>query len=291
MKKYLLSIVCAFMLFGCASEQKTNGKETISVSLVPQKYFVEQIAGDDFNINIVIPPGASHAEYDPAPNDLARITKSVAYFRMGNVGFEDNLVKRISEIQPESRFFDLSTNVVLVDAAPHRHGNHQDCSHNRKDSHIWMSARNVKIMAQNIYDAVSQLKPEREPFYKENLLRFQNVLDSLDGVAQQKLAHLSTRAFVIFHPALTYYSEDYDLEQIPLEIDGKEPSVAWLSQVVKMVDEKNVKVVFTQGEYSQASAKAIAEATNIESLEINPLSENWQKEFEAITEVIAEKMR
>ncbi|MDR0363994.1 MAG: zinc ABC transporter substrate-binding protein [Bacteroidales bacterium] len=290
MKKILLLFVLTLYLFGCSFERKPNEKEMISVSLVPQKYFVEQIVGDDFDIHIVIPPGASHAEFDPTPSDLAKITKSVAYFCMGNIGFEHHLVHRISELHPESQFFDLSKNVFLIDAAPHRRGDHQHYNHNNKDSHTWMSARNGKIIAQNIYDAVSQLKPERKSFYQENLIRFQQSLDSLDNVTRQKLSHLSTRAFVIFHPALTYYAENYDLEQIPLEIDGKEPSVTWMSQVVKMIEERNVKLVFTQGEYSQASAKAIAETTNIELQEINPLSENWKEEFELITNIIAEKM-
>jgi zinc transport system substrate-binding protein len=154
-----------------------------------------------------------------------------------------------------------------------------------------MSARKAKIIAKNIYKAVSELKPERDAFYQANLTAFLQKMDSLDAATQRKLTDLSVRAFVIFHPALTYYAEDYGLEQIALEIDGKEPSVAWMQEVVKKIRDKNVRIIFIQNEYSQAAAVAIAETTGVELQVINPLSEEWQKEFETITDIISGTMK
>lgn len=292
MKRIALFCFLTLLLMGCAAPEK-RGKTLVSVSLVPQKYFLEQIAGDDFDINIVIPPGSSHSEYDPSPGNMVDISKSAAYLCMGNLGFEEHLIGRIADINPELKIYDLSKDVVLLDASPHshEHHHHSGCSHNDKDAHIWMSARNAKTIAKNIYRTVSELNPERESFYKGNLEDFLARLDSLDMLTQQRLQDLSVRSFIIFHPALTYYAGDYSLEQIPMEIDGKEPSVTWMSKVVTLAKERNVKLIFAQSEYSQASAQAIAEAADIELETINPLSENWWDEFQHITNIIAEKMK
>jgi zinc transport system substrate-binding protein len=286
-------LIFALLALGCGT-QSNSTKDLISVSIVPQKYFVEQIAGDDFEVNIIIPPGASHSHYDPSPSNMTAIGNSVAYFRIGDVGFEQALLEQIAALNPDLKIYDLSKGVhlmespeVLEDAAQGWHQHH----HGSHDQHIWMSARKAKTIAKNIYKAVSELKPERDAFYRTNLTAFLHRMDSLDAATQSKLADLSVRAFVIFHPALTYYAEDYGLEQIALEIDGKEPSVAWMQEVVKKIEDKNVRVIFIQNEYSQAAAVAISETTGVELQVINPLAEEWQKEFEKITDIISEKMK
>jgi len=289
---YLLFILALFAL-GCGNKPNSS-KDLISVSIVPEKYFVEQIAGNDFEVNIIIPPGVSHSNYDPSPSNMVAIGNSAAYFRIGDIGFEQALLNQIAALNPKLKIYNLSDSVhfvespeVLEDVAHAGHHHH----HGKYDQHIWMSARKAKIIAKNIYKAVSELKPERDAFYQANLTAFLQKMDSLDAAIQRKLADLSVRAFVIFHPALTYYAEDYGLEQIALEVDGKEPSVAWMQQVVKKIQDKNVRIIFIQNEYSQAAAVAISETTGVELQTINPLAEEWQKEFEKITDIISEKMK
>ena len=295
----LFSVCFSLSLFalGCGFTPNAS-KNLISVSIVPEKYFVEQIAGNDFEVNIIIPPGVSHSNYDPSPVNMATISKSAAYFQMGNIGFEQSLIDKIAELNPNLKIYDLSDGVHLIESpeiiedvqhCDHHHHHHHH--HGNYDQHIWMSARKAKIIAKNIYNAVSELKPERKSFYQNNLTAFLQKMDTIDAITQRKLSDLSVRAFVIFHPALTYYAEDYHLEQIALEVDGKEPSVAWMQEVVKKIQDKNIRIIFTQNEYSQAAAIAISETTGIELQTINPLSENWQKEFEHITNIISEKMK
>jgi len=294
LSRILLLLIFPLFIWSCSS---SNIQENlISVSIVPEKYFVEQIAGDDFEVNIIIPPGASHSNYDPSPSNMAAMGRSVAYLRMGSIGFEQSLIDKIAELNPNLKIYDLSEGVHLV-ASPEvledvqcQENNHHH-HHGSYDQHIWMSARKAKIIAKNICNAVSGLKPERSSFYQDNLTAFLQKMDTLDAVTQRKLADLSVHAFVIFHPALTYYAEDYGLEQIPLEVDGKEPSVAWMQKVVAEIQNKNVRLIFTQGEYSQAAAVAVSETTGVELQAINPLSEAWETEFERITDIISEKMK
>ena len=295
MSRTLLLFIISLFVWGCENSSNTQ-RNLISVSIVPEKYFVEQIAGDDFEVNIIIPPGVSHSSYDPSPGNMTAIGRSVAYFQIGNIGFEKSLIDKIAELNPNLKIYDLSDGVHLI-ASPkvltdvQHHDNHHHHRHGNYDQHIWMSARKAKIIARNVYKAVSELKPERKSFYQDNLTAFLQRMDTLDAVTQRKLSDLSVRAFVIFHPALTYYAEDYQLEQIPLEVDGKEPSVAWMQEVVKKIQDKNVRVIFIQNEYAQTAAVAISETTGIELQIINPLSEDWQKEFEHITDIISEQMK
>ena len=292
MKRLWWLFIISLCMWCC--ENASNVQENlISVSIIPEKYFVEQIAGDDFEINIVIPPGASHSHYDPSPSKIAAICRSAAYFRIGDLGFEQSLLTQIAAQNPKLKVYNLSEGVHFAEVSEMREGSSHTGHHHHEnyDQHIWMSARKAKIIAENIYNAVSELKPERAAVYQSNLTAFLQKMDTLDSATQRKLADLSVHTFVIFHPALTYYAEDYDLEQIALEIDGKEPSVAWMQEVVKKIQDKNVRVIFIQNEYSQSAAVAISETSGIELQVINPLAEDWKKEFETITDIISEKMK
>ena len=85
------SILCGILLFsviGCTNKKIVNKKQIISVSILPQKYFVEQIVEDFFEVNVLIPPGASPASYDPTPQQIADLEISIAYFKIGHIGFE-----------------------------------------------------------------------------------------------------------------------------------------------------------------------------------------------------------
>ena len=54
----------------CKSNKNKVDNKLISVSILPQKYFIERIAGDDFKVNVLIPPGASPASYEPTPKQM-----------------------------------------------------------------------------------------------------------------------------------------------------------------------------------------------------------------------------
>ena len=96
-KIFLLLIV--FSLISCGSEEKSeDSTPTVSVSILPQKYFVEQIAGDLFSINVMIPPGASPATYEPTPAQLTALTKTDLYMKMGYTGFEMSWMEKLISI-------------------------------------------------------------------------------------------------------------------------------------------------------------------------------------------------
>ena len=91
MKKIILIFIVTTILFSCnpgKTKKEETGKKVITVSILPQKIFVEKIAGDDFEVNVLIPTGASPAAYTLLPSQLKEISKSVIWFRIGYIGFE-----------------------------------------------------------------------------------------------------------------------------------------------------------------------------------------------------------
>lgn len=283
MRKLFIIIAVTTLFFSCNTFKTENEKPIISVSIFPEKYFVEQIAGDDFIINVAVAPGASHSDYDPTPTEMNAIHKSIAYFKIGGIGFEYTTLPRICSSNSKIKIYNLSEGVDFEGS------NEQHCcEHHGVDPHIWLSPKMVKTISENIFKAVSELNPQKKECYQVNLNRFLERLESLDSTISAQLQPCNNRSFMIYHPALTYFAKDYHLEQIAIEMDGKEPTAAWMQEVSRQIFEKNIKLIFIQSQYDTNNAKAISDATGAKLIVIDPMSEHWMEEIEKITNNLLE---
>lgn len=93
---------------------------------------------------------------------------------------------------------------------------------------------------------------------------------------------------MIYHPSLTYFAEEFGLEQLPIEADGKEPSPKQLKELIKTARNENVKVIFVQREFDIKQAETIAKEIGITPVEIAPLSYDWGQEMIHIAKSLAQ---
>jgi len=311
------TIVSGLLLVWIAScrtgseNQSTSGVPVVSVSILPQKYFIEHIAGDLVKVNVMVPPGASPATYEPSASQLARLAESDIYMRIGYIGFEMSWMKKIRDMNPSMNVTDLSARVDLITTEEqevtvqgrtkeqeHGHGGDDPVhaeehghSHGGVDPHIWMSARNARIIATNIYRELLPLLPENQ---EELLARYRLLtkdLDSLDTVIEEMLDGLEGGSFMIYHPALTYFARDYRLEQYPLELEGKTPSPAHMRWLTDMARKNNIATIFLQMQFDQDNARALARETGAEIVQINPLDPDWYGQMLYIAQKLAETLQ
>lgn len=278
-------VIFAFLLGSCQSGQDLSDKTVLSVSILPQKYFIEKIAGDLFEVNVLIPPGASPATYEPTLAQLSRLHQSKVYMRIGYVGFELSWMDKIQSVNPEMKVIDLSMGIDLIheDSEEEEEEDHGH-SHGGIEPHIWMSAINAKIIANNIYKELVLLFPGEEERMQKNFIEFQNELDSLHGAISEHMQALGQRNFLIYHPALSYFSRDYDLHQYSIEIEGKTPSPAHLKRLTDLSREKDINTIFVQSQFDKRHAEILAEEVDAEIVQFNPLDEQWNKQMLYIVE-------
>lgn len=278
MKLNKLVILLVVVLSSCSTLTKDEENiDNIMVSVLPQKYFVEQIAGDRFNISVMIPPGASPVTYEPTPKQMKELTKSFAYFRIGHIEFEKSWMNKLIDINPKMNVVDISTNADLIKPeVEHDHDHaHEGHHHHGVDPHIWTSPKEVKKQAEIIFNFLIKSKPDYKNEFLGNYEEFKQELDSLDIYLIKTLNPYKGRKFLIFHPALSYIARDYGLEQISIEIDGKEPTPANIQHIIDVAKEENIKIVFVQSQFSTHNAEVIANEINGRVVQIDPLDQNW----------------
>lgn len=293
LKKLLLTAFVLFLMLSGCVKKSADEKPVISVSILPQKYFTERITGDKFEINVLLPPGVSPHTFEPAPSILAKLAGSEAYLILGEVEFEKAWMDKFMSVKKDLKVFNTTEGADYIEfysdvdesegdkehhGHDHEHENDiEDDGHHHEgvDPHIWMSARQVKTIAQNTYKYISDIDPENAKFYKDNLDSFLKDLDKLDMQIKTILSEIRNRKFIIYHPALGYFARDYDLQEIPIEIDGKEPSPSQIKSVIDTARENGIRTVFIQKQFDSRMAQSIAEEIDGKVLQLDPLSEEW----------------
>ena len=275
--KHFMILAILICLLNACSINSYETKPIISVSILPQKYFLEKIAGDHFEINVLIPPGASPATYDPSPAQIVELSKSQIYFKIGHIEFEKNWLDKISLEYPQLNIIDNSSNLDLMETQHfvRNHGHH----HGSIEPHTWMSPKNAKVIASSMFEAILSLDNINESFYTKNFNQLISEIDSLNKEISILLQDIKARSFIIYHPALTYFAETYRLKQIPIEIEGKNPSAFHIKQIIDTAKSQNIKIVFIQKQFDQDKAKTIANEIDGYLIPIDPLDYNWQSQL------------
>ncbi|MDR0349854.1 MAG: zinc ABC transporter substrate-binding protein [Tannerella sp.] len=274
----MVSLLLPVFISGCSHRQ--IHEQRISVTIEPQRYFATKLAGGLFEIHTVVPVGQSPETYDPAPHEMINIAQSRAYFQIGRIGFEQAWMKTIKNNNPDVLFFDLSEGIHWLGAETDCG---HDCSHRHSgssvDPHIWNSTKSARLIAQNTLNAFVQLDPEHTAVYRENYRQLMDEIEETEQLLHEKLDTLTRRTFIIYHPALTYFADEFNLHQFAIEEEGKEPSAASMKKLVDTARAANVRVVFVQQEFDRKHAELLAEETGARIVSINPLDGRWKEQM------------
>lgn len=314
MKKVLLILsVLSLSLFA----------KELTVSILPQKYFVEKIAKDKFNVNVMVKPGFSPATYEPKTSQMRALSKSKVYFSIG-VPFESIWLEKFKNSNKNLLFVDTSKGIKKLEMEAHSHeeedehghNEHKEVHHEHKkhahheheehthhneheghehegglDPHIWLDPMLVKVQAKTIYETLSKIDKENKEFYLKNYKKFIVEIESLNKDLNDLLKPYSHKAFMVFHPSYGYFAKRYDLEQISIEVQGKEPKPAQLVELLKEAKLHNIKVVFTSKQFSTSGAKSIAKGIKGNVVAIDPLALNWDENLINIAKEIVKSYK
>lgn len=264
-------------------------KPVVSASILPTAFFVEQIGASSVEVNTIVQEFADPHSFEPRASDMKKLENSDLFFAVG-IEYEDVWLPKFSKAFPNLKVIKTQGKTPKYDKITHddhqEHGDHKHEEHKHEfDTHIWLDPIMVKEQSKIIANALSQKYPQNSELYSQNLDKFNQEIDKLDSYIKDSLKDLKNRKFMVFHPSWGYFAKRYNLTQIAIESGGKEPKPAALAKLIKMAKSENIKVIFISPEFSQKSAKLIAEQTGAKLIEINHLSKNWLENMYTIADI------
>lgn len=269
----LLLVLLSLVLVGFA-------KPIISVSIPPQAYFLTQIAGDSISINTLIPQGSDPHTFEFKPSTLSKLQKSDLYLTI-DLEFEEIWIPKLKDNLSKTQILSTTNGIAYLESTEHHHHDHHDHDAHKeeRDPHIWLSPKNAKILASNIASILITHYPQNKALYEKNLKIFLEKITALDTQITQILSPLKSREFIVYHPSWAYFAKDYNLIQIPIEIEGKEPKARELKKLITTAKEHHIKVIFAQSGFSKTTANQIAKACGAQTFLTDPLAYEWEEEL------------
>jgi len=296
MKKVIFPVlVLLFFAAACNGPAVADSKRVVTVSIPPFRYFIEAIADSDFIVNVMLPPGADHHSWEPLPRQITALAGSEVFFIDGYLGFENAWLGRFKEVNPSMRISNLSDGISLIEPNIDQKGigdEHDGHGHDEGvDPHYWLSPKEATVIAANVNNTLKALNPSQSKRYDLNCSSLLEKIAFVDTVVRRNIKEISSPAFMIFHPALTYLARDYGLEQISFEDEGKMPSPARMKELIDFTREKGMKIIFVQAEYDIKSAGVIAAETGTKLVVINPMNPEWDNCVIEISNALAGKTK
>lgn len=267
----LAAMILAVLLAaaGCtAAERAAPNADTITVAVTipPQAEFAEAVGGDRVSVVVMVPPGASPHTYEPTPGQLAEVSRAALYAKVGSgIDFERAWMEEIAGLNPGMQIVDCSEGVELI-AGGEGEG---------ADPHIWTSPRNADVMVANICTGLCSVDPEYCDYYRQNAAAYEENLSALDREIGAAVAGMQNRQILVYHPAWTYFAHDYNLTQVAIEEEGKEPTPQGIQHLIQEAKEKKITVIFAEPEFSTRSAEAIAAEIGGEVVLVSPLERDY----------------
>ena len=283
MRKIYITLLIAILCGGCTSRRPADG-EPLYVSILPLRSLVQGIVGDDFDIEVLVPPGASPETFEPTPRQFVGLNKARMVFNVGLIDFETML---LAKVEDQAKVVDLSRGIELITGTC-SHGSHGHMHTHGIDPHVWTSPRALQKMAENAYEAIREAYPDSVK-YETNYRLLQQELKALDERTAARIAASDVEYFIIYHPALTYYARDYGLRQIAIEADGKEPSAKQLTQLIRQAREDGVRRILYQSQFPASAVEVIARDIDAQYVEVDPLREDVIANIGEITGIITQR--
>ncbi len=298
--KIIYIFLFIFIGMSAGFSQAMDKKIKAFVSILPLSNFVERVGGEQVDVSVLVGPGQNPATYEPTPQQMVKLSEAQIYFRIG-VPFENAWMSRITRNNPDMKVVDLRKGIELRSMKSHHHHSHgenESAVHDEdgndggfKNPHTWLNPRLVKVQATTICGTLKELNANHAEIYQENLSQFHNDLDQLDQYIRQKMKDVRRRNFLVFHPAWGYFADAYHLEQIPIEIEGKEPTARRLAEAIQLAKRENIQTIFVQQQFNQSTAKAIARAIGGQVVTVDPLAENYLENMRDIADKFVEALR
>lgn len=284
-----------------------SAKPVVIASIAPVGYLAKAVGGDKIEVQSLA-KGDVHS-YEPKPNDMKAVAKARIFIAAG-LEFEEAWIPRFKAsaknlvvVQSDAKIAKLKEEHSGHSGHDEEHSGHDDhkakddkhsghsehAKHDEKheaheehdeeheahaDPHVWLNPMLAITMARNISDALIAMDKANKDFYLKNFQKLMNDLLAFDESAKNELAGLKNRKFVVYHPAWGYFAEHYDLEQISIERNGKEPKIDEMASTVKMIKDENIKVIFADPNRSQKSAQVLASQTGAKVELLDPLGYN-----------------
>jgi zinc transport system substrate-binding protein len=290
--RIFILLILLLPLAACGKKEGVkNAKPTVLVSVSPYAYFVNQIGKDLVHVETLIPAGANPHLYEATPKEVLGHQSAALWIYLGEA-LDKKVLQFFRDTRKQIQIVDVAYGIKLLSDCNEEGLTHQHCHHHHQeegqDLHIWLSPVLAKQQAITIAEGLKALLPKDREQIEANLHKFLSELEVLDKQIAAILLPMRDKAILVSHPAFAYFCRDYQIEQLSIEMEGKDPLPQHVTQILAMAKSHNIQSILTEPQYSNKGAELIAQSLGLKLHSVDPYAENYSENLLHIAKVIAD---
>jgi zinc transport system substrate-binding protein len=295
LRRFLGVLFFSCLCITCSREKADSNVLHVFVSILPQKYIIDRIGGTRVKAMVMVEPGASPHTYEPRPSQMAALSTTAVYFSIG-LEFEKAWLSKFERLAPRMRVIAMDSGIAKLPGSGDAHemgvatGVNEHNEH--MDPHIWLSPELVKQQAKTVCEALRALDPHYDSLYLSHYNAFISQIIRLQDTIRMLLQYdpkTSLKSFMVFHPSWAYFAQEFNLRQIAIEVDGKEPGPRQLETIFDLAKRNSIRTIFVQPQFSQKSAQVIARQVQARTAVADDLAYDWETNLIAFARVLSQK--
>ena len=291
----VLSIVLIACGTGSTTDEATSGKINVLATTPMLGDFVNQIGGENINLTILMPPEVDPHTYDPSPQDATKIADADVVFYIGLKYEPSALIKLLENTSnSDSVLVEVGESINPIEFSEEGHDDHDeeghddhddeeghddhdeeghdDHDHGSEDPHFWFDPLRVAMAAELMMNQLIELDPSNSEAYKTAGEAYISELNELDSTVSALIETVPSknRKLITTHESLGYLEARYGVEVlttiIPSLSSADEISPAELVDVLDVIEDNDIKVIFVESEAPSVYAETIAAEANIKTV-------------------------
>ena len=270
------------------SDYRTTSDLKVSATIFPLYDIVGQIVGNEIDVVLILPPGASPHTFEATPSMLRELQNvDVVY----SIGYEldewasDIVSSQGADVQTVSNGINVRSGEKHEDEDDHvheedRHAEQEDededdhaHEHGEFDPHYWLSTSNARQIARNVTKDLLERYPSKETLFQTNLTAYLHKLDQTEVEINDLFLTLDNKNIVTFHDAWNYFSDEFGLTIVGTfePSAGRAPTPKYLADLTNALEKANTSTIFSEFQFGAANLKAFADDNNLNIVELDPL--------------------
>lgn len=278
MKKMLkvvsILFITTILLIGCADtteQDSVESEDTVQIvtSMFPMYEITKEIAGNRAEISVMVGANEDAHHYEPSARAVAAVNEA-DIFVYSSDEMEFWVESLLSVVENEDLIVvELGDGIdfEMHSDDDHDHDDdHDDHDHGNLDPHFWLNPVSVESQLALIVDALLAVDSEGKDLYEAEAKRFSEELLALDQAYQEAFESATNRSFVVQHQAFGHLSHQYELNQVAIGglTTEVEPNPNQLANIVELINEQQLPIIYYQSGESSAIAETIANETSTE---------------------------
>lgn len=270
--------VLAMVAGAACGKPPASSTPKVAVSIFPLYDVTRRIAGDRFDVILVLPPGASEHGYDPSPKEIARLDGATLGIAVG-LGMDtwvEDVMKNAGGVPRMLRVGEhVATMPIRVEPIGEQHAVHEQHAHEvgAPDPHVWLDPRRMITITDAIETELAAVAPRDQATFAANAAAVKRDLAALDAELEARSRAWAKRPIVTFHGSMAYFAERYGLviAAVVEPIAGKEPTATYLAEVIEAIRRNHAVALFSEPQLDHAAGETIAREVGIPLGELDPI--------------------